>query len=81
MLNVYVFGGVGGEGISELGLGLGFTNPVEAWEVWDVCMCLDWAVCAWGLWPVSGRVGDVMYVCVVNQDYLCRWQVQLSILC
>ena len=23
--------------------------------------------------------GDVMYVCVVSPDYLCRWQVQVSV--
>ena len=27
------------------------------------------------------REGGVMYVCVVSLDYLCRWQVQVSVYC
>ena len=39
---MYVFGsgGVGGEGGEWMrGLGLGFTNPVGAGRVLDVCLC------------------------------------------
>ena len=42
-------GGVGGEGVS--GLGLGFTNPVGTKGVWDVCLCFG-----------CGGVGGVMSV-------------------
>ena len=46
--------------------GLGFTNPVETGEVLGVCLCLGCCggsgVGGWGIWSVSGRVGDVMSV-------------------
>ena len=29
----------------------------------------------------SGRVGVVMSVCVMGLDYLCLWQVQVSVYC
>ena len=34
----------------------------------------------WGLVPESRRVGG-MSVCVVSLDYLCRFQVQVSVYC
>ena len=33
------------------------------------------------LGPESGRVGCVMSVCVVSLDYLCLWQVPVSVYC
>ena len=50
-------------------LGLGFTNPVETWEVLDMCLCFgcggvggvggEWV---WGLDQVRERWGGVMSV-------------------
>ena len=34
-----------------------------------------------GLGQGLGGWGGVMSVCVVNLDYLCRWQVQVSVYC
>ena len=37
--------------------------------------------CGWGVGRGLGGVGGVMSVCVVSLDYLCRWQVQVSVYC
>ena len=43
--------GVGGEGCEWIrGLDLCFTNPVETWEVLDVCLCLG----CYGVGDVGG---------------------------
>ena len=61
-------------------LSLGFSNPVGAGGVFDVCPCLG---CG-GVGGVGGldqgleRWGGVMSVYV---DYLCRWQVQVYVYC
>ena len=34
-----------------------------------------------GLGPGSRGVGEFMSVCYVSLDYLCRWQVQVSVYC
>ena len=78
---MYVFslGGVGGEGVG--GLGLGFTNPVGTRGVLDLCLGCggeggEWVgVLEQGLEEWAG----LMCVCVVSKDYLCRWQVQVSV--
>ena len=67
------------------GLGLGFTNPVVTGGVLVVC----WVPVVWvvqvgvvrGLDQGFEGWGSVMYVCVGNLDYLCRWQVQIYIFC
>ena len=71
-------GRVGGEWMR--GLGLGFTNPVGTWGVRDMCLscgvvCGEWV----GDWIKVWDVGWC-YVCVCC-DYLCRWQVQVSVYC
>ena len=88
---MYVFGSgrVGrcwGEWVT--GLGFGFTNSGGTWGKWDMCLCLgcggvggvggDWVG---GLYHGLGGWGGVMSVCVVSLDYLCRWQVQVSVYC
>ena len=42
----------------------------------------EWVVLG-GEWVVLGGqgLGGVMSVCVVSMDYLCRWQVQVSVYC
>ena len=78
-------GGVGGEGgewMRELGLGL--TNPLGTGGVLDMCLCFGCGGVGgvggeWGLGQGSGAVGWC-YVCV-SLDYLCRWQVQVSVYC
>ena len=51
----------------------------------DVCLCFGCGGVA-GEW-VGGLDqglewwGGVMSVCVVSLDYLCRWQVQVSVYC
>ena len=69
-------GGVGGEWVTELGLG--FTNSGGTWGKWDMCLCFG---CG-GVGGVGGEwVGGLedggMSVCVVSLDSLCRWQVQV----
>ena len=72
----------GGEWMRELGLG--FTNPVGTGGVLDVCLCL-------GCGGVGGVGGEWVRgldqglegwggVCV-SLDYLCIWQVQVSVYC
>ena len=69
-------------------LGLGFNNPVGTGGVLDMCL---WFGCG-GVCGVSGewvvgldqgreRWGGVMSVRGVSLDYLCRWQVQVSVYC
>ena len=79
-------GCVGGEeGEWMRGLGLGCTNYVGTGRVLDVCLCFGCG-CVGGKW-VGGLDqglegwGGVMSVCVVSQDYLCIWQVQVSVYC
>ena len=67
------------------GMGLSFTNPVETWGVWDVCLCLGCGGMGGvggklvGAWVLLGGVG-VRSVCVVRLDYFCKMQVQVSVL-
>ena len=76
-------GSVGGEGGEWMrGLGLGFTNPVKTRGVFDVCLdfggvsgvCGEWV---WGLDQGLEGWGDVMSMCVVSLDSLCRWQASV----
>ena len=66
-------GELGGVGVR--GLGLGFTNPGGTWGKWDMCLCFGCGGMGGGmgglLWPGTGRVGGIMYVCVVSLDSLC----------
>ena len=55
---------------------------------WDMCLyfvAMVWVVLGESEWAAWARVwvGEVvvMYVCVVNFDYLCLWQVQVSVNC
>ena len=61
-------------------IGLGFTNPVRTGGVGDMCMCCGGdGRSGWVAWA---RVWEgVMSVFVVSLDYLCRWQVQVSVYC
>ena len=71
-------------------LGLGFTNPVRKGGVFDMCLCFgcggvgvggvggEWVG---GLDKGRERWGGVMSVRGVSLDYLCRWQVQVSVYC
>ena len=34
-----------------------------------------------GKWVVAWARGGVMSMCVVSLDYLCRWQVRVSVYC
>ena len=79
-------GGVGGEWVTRLGLGL--TNSGRTLGEWDIWMCIG---CG-GVGGIGGEwVGDlvqdlggwggVMYVCVVSLESLCRWQVHVSVYC
>ena len=40
-------------------------------------------VCVWvgAVWEVRERVDERIEDCVVNLDYLCIWQVQLTVYC
>ena len=69
-------------------LSLGFTNPVGTGGVLDVCLCLGCGgVCGvggkwvWGLDEGLEGWGGVMSVRGVSLDYMCRWQVQVSVYC
>ena len=44
--------------------------------VWLVSVESGWVLCSG-----SGSMVGVMSVCVVSLDYLCRWQVQVSVYC
>ena len=79
-------GGVGGEWVT--GLGLGFINSGGTWGMWYMCL---YSGCG-GVGGVAGEwVGGlgqglggwvgVMSACVVGLDFLCRWQVQVSVYC
>ena len=64
---------------------LGFTNPVGTRGVLDMCLCFgcsgvggEWVG---GLDQGQERWGDIMSVCGVSLDFLCRWQVQVSVYC
>ena len=46
---------------------------------WWCSMTILYAYCNLG--QGLGGWGGVMYVCVVSLDYLCRWQVQVSVYC
>ena len=79
---MYVFGSGrcrrrGGEWMR--GLDLGFTNPVGTGGVLDVCLCCGGA----GGERVEGlNQGLEAWCCVcVIPEYLCRWQVQVFVLC
>ena len=74
----------GGEWIR--GLGLGFINPVGAWRVLDVCLCLgcggvDGREWVRGLYQGRERWGGVISMWGVSLDSLCRLQVQVSVYC
>ena len=75
--NVYVFDSGWEWGGWNRRLGLGLINHVVTVGVWDVCMGFGGvggvgdSIYGW-LSPEPGRVGDVMSVCVVSLDYLCR---------
>ena len=76
-------GGVGGDCVT--GLGLGFTNSGGTWGKWDMCLCFGWGGVG-GEWVGDlgqglGGWDGVMSVCVVSLDYLCKWQVQVSVYC
>ena len=67
---------------------LGLTNPVRTWGVLYVCLCLGCGdVSGVGVESVGGlnqcleEWGGVMSVYVVSPNYLCRWQVQVSVYC
>ena len=79
MCNCLARGGVGGEWIR--GLGLGFNNPVGPGVVLDGYLGFSGmdVVGGYGAWTRVWR-GGVVYVCV-SSDYLCRWQVQVSVYC
>ena len=64
----------GGEWMSELGMG--FTNPVGTGGVLDMCLCFGCGDVGRALGPAVGWC----YVCV-SLDFLCRWQVQVSVYC
>ena len=86
---MYVFGsGRGGRCWGEwvTGLGLGFTNSGGTWGTWDMYLCFGCVGGVGGEWVGGlgqdlGGWGGVMSVCVVSLDYLCRWQVQVSVYC
>ena len=79
-------GGVGGEWVT--GLGLGSTNSRGTWGKWDMCLCFgcggmggvggEWVD---GLGQGLGGWGGVMSVCAVSLNFLCIWQVQVSVYC
>ena len=47
--------------------------------VWNVCMVLgEWVD---DLGQGLGWWSGVMYLCVVSLDFLCKWQVQVSVYC
>ena len=82
-------GGVGREGSEWMrGLGLGFNNPVGTVVVSDVYLYFgcgavggvggEWIV---GLDHGLEGWGGVMSVRVVSMDFMCRWQVQVSVYC
>ena len=81
---VYVFDS-GWEVLGVTGLVLGFTNSGGTWGKWDMCLCFACGWC-WGrvvgglCQGLGGCCGD-MSVYVVSLDYLCRWQVQVSVYC
>ena len=85
VLEMSVVRGVGGEGGERMReLGFGFTNPVGTWRVLE-CLCFscggvggEWVG---GLDQGQERWGSVMSVGGVILDYLCRWQVQVSVYC
>ena len=62
-------GGVGGEGVS--GLGLGFTNPVGTGGVLDMCLCFGCGGVGgvdgegYGAWTRVGSGGVVLCLCEV----------------
>ena len=69
------------------GLGLSFTNPRGTGGKWDMCLCFgcggvdrvgegEWVV---GLGKGLGGCCGVKSVFVVSVDYLCLWQVQVSV--
>ena len=72
-------GCVGGECVT--GLSLGFTNSGEHGES-GICVCVLVAV-VWvgGLGQGLGGCDGVVSVYIVSLDYLCRWQVQVSVYC
>ena len=66
------------------GLGLGLANPVGTWKVWDVCLCLGYGGVGGGMGGLGQYLGGCcgfIYVCVVSLNYVCRWQVQVSVYC
>ena len=66
------------------GLGIAFTNPVGTGVVWDMSLGCSGVVWGSGLvdWDRVCEGGVVtMSVCDVSLDYLCRWQVQVSVYC
>ena len=79
-------GDVGGEWVT--GLGLGFTKSGGTWGKWDMCLCFGCSGVGGvgGGWVVVlgqglGGWGGVMYVCIVSLNFLCRWQVHVSVYC
>ena len=73
--------GLGGEEGGEWmgGLGLGFTNPEGTGGVSDVCLGCGGVGREWVGGLHQGLEGWC-YVCV-SLDFLCRWQVQVSVYC
>ena len=76
-------GGTRGSGVlSSAGFGL-YQFWMNMGKVGYVCVLVAvvWVVLGGGAWGSrEGRV-FVMSVCVVNLDYLCLWQVQVSVYC
>ena len=69
-----------------VGENIGFWGLLTLWEQGECCACVCvWVVVGWvvqgaaGLWQSLGGLCGVMTVCVVSLDYLCRWQVQVSV--
>ena len=75
-------GGVGGVGGEWIGFGL-----YQSWRnrgKWDMCLCFDCGGVSGvggGCWLAAwAREGGVLLTpCLL--DYLCRWQVQVSVYC
>ena len=59
---------------------IGFSASPILWgqgQCWDMCR-LRW--CRWGVGRGLGPGSGAAFVCV-SMDYLCRWQVQVSVYC
>ena len=89
MVSAYI-GGTRGSGVLSSAGDVLEMSVVRSgvYDMWDMCLCF----CCGGVGGVVGKwVGglcqglggwcSVMSVCVVSLDYLCRWQIQVSVYC